>query len=171
MKKNAQWTQNLRVRDLLWFLFSFCVIVYQLEMIWTCGLTSNKGTKSLKFCRREIPIIVFGCMCTTIKNSQTYMNRSDPNQLIVIALRWVLHWIWGPTHRHAIKSGKWSEGFLGDPLAYSNHHSVWKTLFWCIIFGLVWFDFCFMALQHILGHFGHRRAVSYPNHTVPVQAS
>ena len=21
-------------------------------------------------------------------------------------------------------------------------------------FGLVWFDFCFIALQHILGHFG-----------------
>ena len=21
--------------------------------------------------------------------------------------------------------------------------------------GLVWFDFCFTALQHILGHFGH----------------
>ena len=28
-----------------------------------------------------------------------------------------------------------------------------------------WFDFCFTALQHISG------AVSYPNHTVPGQAS
>ena len=29
-------------------------------MIWMCGLNSNKFTKSLKFCQREIPIIVFG---------------------------------------------------------------------------------------------------------------
>ena len=41
-------------------LFSFRVIVCQLEMIWTCGLNSNEVTKSLKFLRKEIPIIVFG---------------------------------------------------------------------------------------------------------------
>ena len=29
-------------------------------MIWMCGLDSNKVTKRLKFCWREIPIIVFG---------------------------------------------------------------------------------------------------------------
>ena len=49
------------VSDLLsWFLFCFRVIVYYLEMIWMCGLNSNKVTKSLNFCWREIPIIVFG---------------------------------------------------------------------------------------------------------------
>ena len=30
------------------------------------------------------------------------------------------------------------------------------------------FDFCFTALQHILGHFGRGQL---PNHTVPGQAS
>ena len=29
-------------------------------MIWISGLNSNKVTKSLNFCWREIPIIVFG---------------------------------------------------------------------------------------------------------------
>ena len=29
-------------------------------MIWMYGLYSNKVTKSLNFCQREIPVIVFG---------------------------------------------------------------------------------------------------------------
>ena len=50
-----------RVRDLLsWFLFSFHVIVYHVEMRWMCSLNSNKVTKSLNFCRREISITIFG---------------------------------------------------------------------------------------------------------------
>ena len=36
------------------------MIVYQLEMIWMCGLNSTKVTKNREFCRREISIIVFG---------------------------------------------------------------------------------------------------------------
>ena len=40
-------------------LFSFRVIVCQLEMVWMCSLNSNKLTKSLKFGQREILIIVF----------------------------------------------------------------------------------------------------------------
>ena len=27
----------------------------------------------------------------------------------------VLHWVWGPTHRRAIKVGKEAESFSGDP--------------------------------------------------------
>ena len=33
---------------------------------------------------------------------------------------------------------------------------------------VIWFDFCFTALRHILGHFG---CGQLPSHTVPGQAS
>ena len=43
---------------------------------------------------------------------------------------------------------------------YDRHTSAVVIFKWSEIgtytagFGLVWFDFCFTALQHILGHFG-----------------
>ena len=71
----------------------------------------------------------------TLVGQATYTKRSDPNQFYVIALRWVLHWVWGPTHRRAIKVGNEAESFSGVHSPYSDHHSVWKTLFWCITLG------------------------------------
>ena len=40
-------------------------------MIWMCGLNSNKVTEILKFCCREIPIIVFGLH---VHNNETQPN-------------------------------------------------------------------------------------------------
>ena len=37
-------------------------------MIWVCGHNSNKVTMSLKFCGREIPIIIFGLHVDTHEN-------------------------------------------------------------------------------------------------------
>ena len=104
---------------LSWFLFSFCVIIYQLEMFWMCCLNSNKVTKRSKFCRRDIPTIDFGLHVHNHKFNpflseygyqllwtpmgQAYVQRSDPNQCYVVVLGRVLHWVWGPTHRRAIK--------------------------------------------------------------------
>ena len=63
----------------------------------------------------------------TLVGHITFMNRSDPNQCYVIALCRTLHWIWGPTHRHACKVGSEAESCSSDPLPYSNHHSMWKN--------------------------------------------
>ena len=45
-------------------------------MIWMCALNSNKVTKSLKVCRRELPIIVFGLHARKHKTQPT-CNRTD----------------------------------------------------------------------------------------------
>ena len=55
------------VRDLLsWFLFSFCIIVYQLEMIWMCGLNSRLSKVST-FAEEKFQLSSLVCTCTTVK--------------------------------------------------------------------------------------------------------
>ena len=123
-------------------------MVYQLEIIWMCGLNSYKLPKASNFAKEKFQLSSLVCTCTTTKNSLIYpilreygyqlswipvdqatcMERSDPNQFDVIALWRVLHWVWDPTHRCAIKVGSEAERFSGDPLPHSNHQSVW-----CII--------------------------------------
>ena len=49
------------------FYLVYTLIVNQLEMIWICGLNSNKDTKSLNLFGREIPIIVFGLHVHNLK--------------------------------------------------------------------------------------------------------
>ena len=97
------------------------------------------------------------CTCTTMKNSRItgkhYFKRIGvpiivnpswpgnihekiwPKPILCNILTQVCLWVWGMTHRRAIKVGNEAECFSGDPTPYSNHHSVLKTLLWCIILG------------------------------------